>query len=122
MPQRFHLRAWLLAAATVCLPAQATAYVCQGVVKGLSVDTSGHLLVQSVGTSMNWPRFCSVGQEANGVAPAACKAFYATLLTAQTTGRPVTVWVHGDANDTNLCASLVPWQFVEGFYFLTLGE
>lgn len=104
------------------MSAQAPAYVCQGVVKGVSVDTSGDLLVASVGTSMTWPRFCNVGQLVNGVAPAACKAYYTLFLTSQTTGRPVTVWIHGDANDTNACASLAAWQYVPGFYFLVLND
>jgi len=104
------------------MSAQAPAYVCQGVVKGVSVDTSGDVLVQSVGTSMIWPRFCNVVQAVNGVAPGACKLFYTQFLTSQTTGRPVTVWIHGDANDTNACATLVGWQYVPGFYFLTLND
>lgn len=121
MPQGFRSRVWLLAVA-LCLPAPATAYVCQGVVTGLSVESGGDVLAQSVGTSMSWPRFCNVSREANGYAPATCKVFHATLLTAQTTGRSVTVWIHWDASDTNRCTSLAPWQYVEGFYFLTLGE
>lgn len=104
------------------MSAQAPAYVCQGVVKGVSLDTSGDLLVASVGTSMTWPRFCNVGQSANGVAPAACKAHYSMFLTSQTTGRPVTVYIHGDANDTNACTTLAAWQYVQGFYLLTLGD
>jgi len=112
-------RRFLLAASLACASAQAPAYICQGVVQGLSVDTSGDVLVHSVGTSMSWPRFCNVQQLANGVAPGACKAIYTQLLTSQTTGRSVTVWIHGDAN---ACASLVPWQYVPDFYFLTLGD
>ena len=115
--RRIVLVAWLAFAS-----AQAPAYVCQGVVKGVSVDTSGDVLVQSVGMSMIWPRFCSVVQAANGVAPGACKVLYTQFLTAQTTGRAVTVWIHGDANDTNACATLVGWQYVPGFYFLTLND
>jgi hypothetical protein len=122
MAQGFRKRLWLLMVAALSQPAPATAYVCQGVVKGLSVESGGDVLVQSVGTSMSWPRLCNVSRDANGSTPATCKAFYATLLTAQTTGRSVTVWIHGDASDTNRCASLAPWQYVEGFYFLTLGE
>lgn len=101
---------------------QAQAYVCQGVVKGASLEAGGDVIVQSVGTALTWPRFCNVNRTANGLEPAACKGMYATLLTAQLTGRPVTVWIHGDANDTNRCSTLTPWQYVQGFYFLTLGE
>lgn len=114
VPRRFLLAAWLTFAA-----AQAPAYICQGVVKGLSMDASGDVLVHSVGTSMTWPRFCNMQQLANGVAPGACKAIYTQLLTSQTTGRSVTVWIHGDAN---ACATLAPWQYVPDFYFLTLND
>jgi hypothetical protein len=122
MSRQRPLHRLFLAACLAAVSVQAPAYVCQGVVKGVSVDSSGDLLVASVGTSMTWPRFCNVGQSANGVAPAACKAHYSMLLTSQTTGRSVTVWIQGDANDTNACATLAAWQYVPGFYFLTLND
>jgi hypothetical protein len=112
----------LLAACLAFTSMQAPAYVCQGLVKGLSVDAAGDVLVQSVGTSMTWPRFCNMLQPANDVAPGACKAIYTQLLTTQTTGRSITVWIHGDANDTNACATLAHWQYVPRFYFLTLND
>ena len=122
MLKSLSIRRLAMAALLTCVSAQTPAYVCLGVVKGLSVDASGDVLVQSVGTSMIWPRFCNLSQFANGVAPGACKAIYTQLLTSQTTGRSVTVWIQGDANDTNRCAALTAWQYVPGFYFLTLND
>lgn len=97
--------------------AQAT-YTCSGAVKGVSIEpTSGDVLAESIGTSMNWPRFCSLRQDSNGITTAGCKAVYASLLTAQASGRSVTVWVNGPSAS---CAALSSWQFVEGFYFLRI--
>ena len=106
MFNRVRIHQFIFAAVAASLPLQAPAYICQGVVKGVSIDGGGDLLVQSVGTSMNWSRFCNVNRQSNGLEPATCKVVYTTLLAAQTTGRPVTVWIHGDANDTNACATL----------------
>lgn len=99
--------------------AQAT-YTCSGPVKGVSVEpTSGDVLAESIGASMSWPRFCSLRQDSNGITTAGCKAVYASLLTAQSSGRSVTVWVNGPSTS---CAALSSWQFVEGFYFLRIDN
>lgn len=106
-------------AVLTALSAQAQAtYTCNGAVKGVSVEpTSGDVLAESIGTSMSWPRFCSLRQDSNGITIAGCKAVYASLLTAQASGRSVTVWINGPSSS---CAALSSWQFVEGFYFLRI--
>lgn len=103
--------------AALSAQAQAT-YTCSGAVKGVSVEpTSGDVLARSIGTAMSWPRFCSLRQDRNGITPAGCKAVYASLLTAQASGRSVTVWVNGPSAS---CEALSSWHFVEGFYFLEI--
>ena len=103
------------------LSAQAHAtYTCSGTVKGVSVEpTTGDVLAESIGTSMSWPRFCSLRQDSNGITTAGCKAVYTALLTAQASGRSVTVWVNGP---TASCGALPAWNFVEGFYFLRIND
>lgn len=105
----------VLAALSAHVHAQAV-FTCSGAVKGVSIEpTTGDVFARSIGTTMNWPRFCSLRQDSNGITPAGCKAVYASLLAAQASGRSVTVWVKNPAAS---CAVLAQWQFVEGFYFL----
>lgn len=64
-------------------------YTCSGQVRGVSIDTGGDVLVESVG-SLSWPRLCNIRATANGVPSDVCKPIYASLLAAQATGKSVT--------------------------------
>lgn len=95
-------------------PTALAGYTCTGAARGVAIDVGGDVLVESIGPLL-WPRLCNVRTSANNVAPEACKAIYASLLTAQASGKTVTVWV-SDTGTT--CTSLAQWQYVAGFYFL----
>lgn len=103
------------AAISFAVPAIAVRYTCGGAVRGVAVDVrSGELLAESIG-SVQWPRLCSFRSAVNGIPPDDCKRTHAALLAAQLSGRTATFWVD---HPTSTCASLLPWEFVEGFYFL----
>ena len=93
----------------------ANAYTCSGKVKGVSIEAkTGDVLVESIGP-LSWPRLCKVDSEYDGISPEACRIVYSTLLTAQSTGKDVTLWF----NDSKDCsaASHPSWQWLTGWYF-----
>lgn len=106
----------LLCAVSFSSPAFA-GYTCTGLVRGVSMDfLNGELLAESVG-GVSWPRLCSFRSAINSIQPEDCKRMYAALLTAQSSAKSVTLWVN-DSNTT--CATLTPWAYVNGLYFLRI--
>jgi hypothetical protein len=93
--------------------ANATNYYCEGQVTGVAIEPStGELLAEKVGP-LNWPRFCSVVNQFNGISPEACKVVYSTLLAAQTSNKGVKLWFKGPGN----CEEHVAWQPMANWYF-----
>lgn len=90
-------------------------YTCSGKVSGVAMELdNGDVFAESIG-AVSWPRLCNMHVAANGIPPDVCKSIYATLLSAQATGKSVTFWV----NDTaTTCQTLVAWQYVNGLYFI----
>ncbi len=94
-------------------------YTCTGLVRGVAMDLrSGDVITESIG-AINWPRLCSVHTATNGIPADVCKHLYATLLTAQTTGKTVTFWV---SDPGEVCPALPAWEWVQGLYFLRINE
>lgn len=90
-------------------------YTCGGNVTGVGIDPiSGSILVENIGPLV-WPRLCSVERETNSISPEACRIIYTTLLTAQTTGKPVRMWFRSPGacdKETH-----VPWYPLKDWYF-----
>jgi hypothetical protein len=105
---------WL--AATSLAVAQTT-YTCAGVPRGVSMGNGGTLVVESLG-GLNWTYLCGVETPQNGVSVAACKGLHASLLVAQSTGQPMTLWF---TNAAATCAGNTPWAFAAGLYFWRTG-
>ncbi len=108
------LRIFLILTALL-MSISANAYTCSGLVTGISIEAStGDLLVESIGP-LKWPRLCRVDNEVRGISAEACKVVYSTLLTAQTSNKPVTLWF----NDDKDCSvdSHTPWRTLTGWYF-----
>ncbi len=95
-------------------PAALAGYTCSGVVRGVAIESNGDVFAESIG-AVSWPRLCNVRTNMNGITFEACKAMQASLFVAQASGKTITLWVNDPATT---CATLVPWQFVNGLYFL----
>ena len=93
-------------------PRFAQAYTCSGPVTGLTTSPVGLVVAESMG-GVSWAYVCQLGTNYNGVTPEACKAIHATLLTAQLTGKQVTLWFTDGGN----CASHQAWTPLQGWYF-----
>lgn len=90
-----------------------TTYTCSSVPYGVTMEGNGNVYIENLG-GLKWAELCNVETAANGIAPAACKSLYATLLLAQSTGRVMTLWFN---NGPIGCAANVPWTFAKGLYF-----
>jgi len=90
-------------------------YSCSGVVKGVTIAPTGQVFAESIG-SISWPRMCSVSETFNGVSPEACRAVFSTLLTAQATGKEVSLSFDDDAGG-GTCTSHPAWGALTGWYF-----
>jgi len=119
MLKKIRFYRFLLAVLVSNLSLPVHAYTCEGDVKGVTVNAQGQVMAESIGAAMQWPVFCNVSQIENGVAIAACRVVYASLLTAQATGRSVTVWVGGSAGS---CGDLTPFNFVSGFGMVRINN
>lgn len=88
-------------------------YQCTGPVTGVSINPkTGEVVAENIGT-LEWPKFCDVNNEINGVDPESCKIIFTALLTAQISGKSVTLWFEDD----NDCSTHTPWQLLTGWYF-----
>jgi hypothetical protein len=93
-------------------PALAEAnYTCTGTVDDLALTLDG-VVVASIGP-LRWVYLCQIGGSRNGVGSEACKAIYAHLLSAKTTGKQEMFWF----SDSLTCTSHPTWQDLTGWYF-----
>ncbi|UDF35477.1 UNVERIFIED_ORG: hypothetical protein LHJ69_23515 [Shinella sp. XGS7] len=113
----------LVAVAVSCFAAVQPAFAdfnCTGPVRAVSIEaTTGDLLVGAIGP-LRWARLCSVNQTVGSITPAACKSVHSTLLIAQSTGQVAHVSTRN--TPTPSCEAHPEWQWVQGFYFVRLGE
>jgi len=95
-------------------------YTCSGPVTGVAIEPATGDLIPETAGGLSWPRMCSVSVDKNGISTESCKVIYSTLLTAQTTGKNVTLWF----NDSGNCSSSShpEWQLLHGWYFMRLNN
>lgn len=107
-------RVLLIAAASVLTSQTALAdYTCSGPVSGVQISPGGVVSATSY-AGLSWVYLCSVETSQNGVSPATCKSIYAMLLTAQTSGKSVTLWFN---DEPKTCTSHTPWTWITGWYW-----
>lgn len=88
-------------------------YTCTGPVSGTQIAPNGAVMANSI-AGIPAPYLCSVASTANGVAPDACKSIFAMLLTAESQGRNVILWLN---DDPNTCASHTGWSWLTAWYW-----
>lgn len=96
-------------------PAWAT-YTCTGPVQGVAINPKNGMLLAQHAAGFNWPAFCSVEVEENGVSPETCKHIYSMLLSAQVSKKDITLWFNDDADGGN-CSSKTQWAYLNAWYF-----
>lgn len=90
------------------------AYSCGGLVTYLGISAEGEVTTAVQGTPIH--RICAlVNQGTYQINPLTCKAVYASLLVARSTGKSATIF-YGDNGST--CTTLPAWQPVSNVYFL----
>jgi hypothetical protein len=117
--KRFQLSK-LAIALLVCLsfstPAWA-AYTCTGTVDSVSVSPGTGVVILYMSAGLNAVYLCTVdgsSASANGtVTPTQCKAFLSILMTAQASGRSVSLAF----NDSLTCTTHDPWAWLTGWYY-----
>ncbi len=88
-------------------------YYCDGPVYGLSLGPGGIVTAESV-AGINWPYVCGVDSVRQiNTSTDACKAIYATLLSAQVSGKRVRFWF----DDSLTCNTHPSWANLDGWYF-----
>lgn len=96
----------------LAIPAVASAnYSCSGTVDSLALNPSGVLTV-SIGSLQN-VYLCQIGTTRNGVPSDVCKAIFAHLLSAKTTGKLVQL----QFNDGLTCSTHASWSDLAGWYY-----
>lgn len=93
------------------IPAMAY-YTCTGPVTGLSISNGGVVTVSGFNGIVDG-EICQIGASANGISSDTCKAMYARLLIAETTGKSLTMYF----NDSLTCSTQPSWQYLTGMYF-----
>lgn len=101
-----------LVLALICGTAYAN-YECTGPVRGLTITPTGEVVAESIAGPITWPVLCSIETTENNVPLDTCKAIYATLLAAQLSGQPVTLWF----NDNLTCSTHPTWALLTGWYY-----
>lgn len=101
-----------LVLALICGAANAN-YTCTGPVMGVEMGLDGEVNAETIAGTLTWTSLCSVETTENSIAPDACKAIYTTLLAAQLSGQPVTLWF----NDNLTCTTHPSWTLLTGWYF-----
>lgn len=93
----------------------ASAYSCRGIPAGVSyAANSGDVLITSIGgTQLQNTRYCSTLNESNSINIAACKNFYASMLSAQLADREVEIFISNGYS----CTTNPQWSYVNGFYY-----
>lgn len=87
-------------------------YACAGYVTGVTIGPTGVVAAERIPGGI-WVYVCQIGATYNGVGPEQCKAIYTLLLTAQTTGKQVTMWFEDGLN----CTTHPAWAPLTGWYF-----
>jgi hypothetical protein len=114
--QRSKLTVAVLASLWFATPAWAT-YSCTGPVDSVSVSPGTGIVILSMTGSLNAVYLCNVDttwSSANGtVTPTQCKAFLSILLSAQASGRSVSLAF----NDALTCTTHDAWAALTGWYY-----
>ena len=107
----------MMATILAAMPAYATDYFCQGTVTFLAADTAGNIVVAGPG-GLPSVYLCSTGTtSSNGITPDGCKAAYAILLAAKTSGQQVRIYI----TDSLTCSTQPAWStFVHATVVSTL--
>jgi hypothetical protein len=93
-------------------PAMAVHYACSGPVSGVTAGPSGVVSAAAAG-GQSWGYFCQLGAVSNNVSAEACKGILAVLLSAQATGKSVTVWYDDDLT----CSTHPSWAWLNTLYW-----
>lgn len=88
-------------------------YSCVGPVSGTQIAPNGVVMANTI-AGIGTPYLCSVNTTTNGVSPDACKAIFALLLTAESQGRNVIMWLN---DEPNTCSSHAGWSWLSGWYW-----
>jgi len=108
-------RVLLAAMLAVSSPAAWSMYSCAGPVGYLGIDQGG-IVVVGLSNATPVHKVCSIGTQGTfQMAPTACKAVYAALLSARLASKSVTIF-YDDNGRT--CATLPSWENVPTMYFL----
>lgn len=98
--------------ALLVLPAIANAnYSCAGTVNNLALNPDG-VLTATIGSLQN-VYLCQIGATRNGVSSDVCKAIFAHLLSARTTGTLVQL----QFSDSLTCTTHPAWSNLTGWYY-----
>jgi hypothetical protein len=79
----------------------------------VALNPSGALTVTSIASGLNTFYVCQIGSTINGVGPEVCKAIYAQMLAAKTSGQTVQ-WYFSDALS---CTTHPTWDWLTGWYY-----
>ena len=90
-----------------------TTYVCSGIPHGVAVWSGGMVFVESLG-GLDWANLCGTETAQNNITTQSCKALFASLLVAQSSGRPMSLWI---TNTAGSCAANPRWGLANGLYF-----
>lgn len=91
-------------------------YNCSGKVTYLGLDANGDLTLALASTPIH--KICNVEQRDSVLAvasPSTCRAIYATLITAKTLDRSITLYYNPNGYS---CSSFPSWARIPGVYFL----
>ena len=111
---RRSISAFIFATALLAPLTSGATIACAGLITYLAVDQGGQV---SIGGAMPINAVCSL--EAQGIYSAtatACKAMYATLLTAKVAGKSLTVYYSDPALTS--CGSITQWSTQRSMYFV----
>jgi hypothetical protein len=123
MTARTAIRLLLVSGMLAASSARAATVICSGSITQLSYHQPGYLLLQL--SSMNVPvLICSVDQEwvvpgtaSGNTSPAACRAIYASLLAAKTSGTHIRSLYLDGSDVPASCNSFSNWTRVNVRYF-----
>ena len=91
-------------------------YICSGAVSGVAVNPfNGQLMAERV-AGISWPILCNLNGVDRNITPESCKAMMTLLLSAQMSGKTVTLWFN-DEDEGGSCSSHQGWQPLTGWYF-----
>lgn len=97
--------------------ALAAQYSCTGKISAMVVDRSGNLMVVNGPGIVNYAYLCNVKEPGNGVDPQTCRQIQGVLMTAQTTGRTITMWYDDAFNCSANNTTHGNWNYLSSWYF-----